>query len=166
MHTCDIVDLDYFGQSPNCYQAEVEVAATPEQVFACFEDADAWPQWAMPIQKVEWTSPKPFGVGTTRTVSMMAGFVGDERFIAWDYPREMAFCFTHCSRSLVKSFAEHYTVTPLANGKTNVVWKMAMDARGIGKYSMALSGPFMRWGMQYMFNQFKAYLERNIAQYS
>ena len=35
----------------------------------------------MPIQKVEWTSPKPYGVGTTRSVHMMGDMVGYEEFI-------------------------------------------------------------------------------------
>ena len=161
MHKCIEVEMDYFTNAKNAYKAVVEIEATPEQVFACFEDADAWPAWAPPITKVEWTSPKPFGLGTTRTVSMIAGLVGEETFIAWDYPKRMAFCFTHSSQGLVESFAEDYQVTVLDNGKTQVIWTMAMTAKGFGNVTMRLFGPFMQLANQWMFNRFKKYVEQN-----
>jgi uncharacterized protein YndB with AHSA1/START domain len=164
MHKCKEVDMSYFDTAKNSYKAIVEIAATPEQIFACFEDADAWPAWAPPITNVEWTSPKPFGLGTTRTVSMIAGLVGKEVFIAWDYPKRMAFCFTHSSQGLVESFGEDYVVTPLGNGKTQVVWTMAMTAKGFGNVTMGLFGPFMRMANQWMFNRFKKYVEQYAKQ--
>ena len=163
MHKCKEVGMEYFDTAKNCYKAIVEIDATPEQIFACFEDAEAWPAWAPPITNVEWTSPKPFGLGTTRTVKMIAGLVGDEVFIAWDYPKRMAFCFTHSSQSLVESFGEDYVVTPLPNGKTQVVWTMAMTAKGFGNVTMGLFGPFMRMANQWMFNRFKKYVEKHYS---
>lgn len=166
MHKCKEVDMGYFNTAKNSYKAVVEIDATPEQVFECFEDAEAWSTWAPPITGVEWTSPKPFGLGTTRTVSMIAGLVGDEVFIAWDYPKRMAFCFTHSSQSLVESFGEDYQVTVLPNGKTEVIWTMAMTAKGFGNVSMALFGPFMRMANQWMFNRFKKHVEQYAQQSS
>lgn len=162
MHESQIVGMEYFQQAPHSYTAVVEVDATPEQIFTSFEDENAWPDWALPITKVEWTSPKPFGLGTTRRVSMMGGLVGDEVFIAWDYPKRMAFCFTHSSQKLVGSFAEDYIVEPLPNGKTRVQWNMAMTPNGFGKFTMALSRPFMSWGLQWMFNRFKKHVEARV----
>lgn len=159
MHPCKTVNMSFFDEAKNCYKAVVEIDATPEQIFECFENADAWPAWAPPITHVEWTSPKPFGLGTTRTVSMIAGMVGDEVFIAWDYPKRMAFCFTGCSKDMVESFAEDYEVTPLENGKTRVVWTMAMAVKGSGNFTMPIFAPFMRMGNQWMFNRFKKYVE-------
>lgn len=159
MHDCKEVGLSFFESTKNCYKATVEINATPEQVFECFEKAEAWSTWAPPITKVEWTSPKPFGLGTTRTVSMLAGLVGDEVFIAWDYPKRMAFCFTACSKDLVESFAEDYEVTVLDNGKTQVVWTMAMAVKGAGSVMMPFFAPFMRMANQWMFGRFKKYVE-------
>ncbi|MCB1615924.1 MAG: SRPBCC family protein [Pseudomonadales bacterium] len=164
MYPCKEVDLSFFGQTKNCYKAVVEIDATPEQVFDCFEEADAWPAWAPPITHVEWTSPKPFGLGTTRTVSMVAGMVGDEVFIAWEYPKRMAFCFTACSRDMVESFAEDYQVTVLPNGKTQVIWTMAMTVKGAGSFTMPIFAPFMRMANQWMFNRFKKYVENYAKQ--
>ena len=163
MYPCNEVSLTFFESAPHVFTATVEIAATSEQIFASFENADDWPRWAPPITHVQWTSPKPYGLGTTRRVSMVGRLVGDEVFIAWDYPRRMAFCFTHCSHSLVESFAEDYIVTPLSNGNTQVQWRMAMASRGIGKLSMRLSSPLMGWALQWMLGRFKKHVEQHVA---
>ncbi len=162
MYSCVEVDKHYAATTKKSYQASVEVNATPEQVFEVFEDADAWPAWALPIKRVEWTSPRPYGLGTTRTVEMI-GLVGDETFIAWEYPKHMAFCFTQMSETLIESFAEDYIVTPLGNGKTRVQWTMAMTPRSYGKLTMALFGPFMGFSLQFMLNGFKKYTDKRFA---
>ena len=159
MYPCTVVDDQYIHHAPKKYVAKVVVNASAEQVFEVFEDADAWPQWAMPINKVIWTSPKPYGIGTTRIVEMI-GLTGDETFIAWDYPKHMAFCFTQMSESLIESFAEDYVVTELADGQTEVQWTMAMTPRGYGKITMALFGPMMGFGLQWMLNGFKKYVDQ------
>lgn len=164
MFDCKVVDLSYLETAKNRFKAEVEIDATPEQIFESFENADDWPRWAPPIQKVEWTSPKPFSLGTTRTVSMSGGMVGDEVFIAWEYPKRMAFCFTACSKSMTESFAEDYIVTPLANGKTQVTWTMAMDVKGAGRVTLPLFAPIMKFANQWMLGRFKKLVEANAKQ--
>ncbi len=159
MYECKVVDLSFLETAKNRFKAEVEIEATPEQIFESFEDAEDWTRWAPPIQKVEWTSPKPFGLGTTRTVSMSGDMVGDEVFIAWDYPKRMAFCFTACSKPMTESFAEDYIVTPLDNGKTRVQWTMAMNSKGIGAITMPLFSPLMRIGLKWMLKRFKKLVE-------
>jgi hypothetical protein len=110
---------------------------------------------------LEWGSTKPFGLGTTRRVSMSCNLIGDEVFIAWEYPKRMAFCFTHSSRSLIESFTEDYQLAVLPNGKTQVVWTMAMTLKGFSKFTMALFGPVMTWANQWMFNRFKSMLRND-----
>ncbi|MDT5273259.1 MAG: hypothetical protein QOG95_191 [Mycobacterium sp.] len=46
-------------------------------------DAEAWPRWASAITNVTSTSPQPRGVGTTRTVDMRGGIIGDEEYLVW-----------------------------------------------------------------------------------
>lgn len=162
MHPCTRVDLKYFNSPVDVYTSIVEIKATPEQIFASFENADDWVLWVPPIKRVEWTSPKPFGIGTTRTV-FMSGLTGNEIFIAWDFPKKMAFCFTHVSKPTIESLAEDYELTPLPNGKTRVVWRMAMTPKGFTSYTMKIFGPFMAVGNQWMLNRFKKLLEQRHA---
>jgi hypothetical protein len=49
--------------------AEREMAVSAERLFAVLEDGSSWTKVSGAIREVAWTSPKPFAVGTTRTVT-------------------------------------------------------------------------------------------------
>lgn len=162
MNACRAVGMEFFDEAPARFVAEVEVAATPEEIFDAFEDAASWPAWALPIKHVEWTSPPPFGVGTTRTVTMIGG-VGKEVFIAWERGRRMAFRFTETSMPNTAAFAEDYQVTDLGNGRTRVRWIMAMEPTGPSAAMLRVLGFAMRLGLQLMLNRFRAHVEARRA---
>lgn len=161
---CTKVGLEFLEQTKNVFHAEEIVRATPEQVFEVFEDAHAWTVWAFPIEKVEWTSPKPFGVGTTRTVSMMGDMDGYEEFIAWEPGKRMAFTFLGCSKDATEKFLEDYRVTDLGNGTCKVEWYMAMEPRGFSRHMMWMTRPLLRFMNRRMFRKFKTYTENYVAQ--
>lgn len=160
---CKVIDMAYFQTAPARFSASVEVRATPAQVFEVFEDAHAWTVWADPIQKVEWTSPKPYGLGTTRTVSMSGGMVGDEEFIAWEPGKRMAFRFTEATMGNVEAFGEDYVVEDLGGGLVRVTWTMAMSPTGISKPFIKLFGFVMRAMLRKFMRQFKAYVEQRFG---
>ena len=160
---CTKVGLEFLEQTKNVFKAEEIVRATPEQIFEVFEDAHSWTQWAMPIQNVEWTSPKPFGIGTTRTVSMMGGMDGFEEFVAWERGKRMAFTFIGCSKDATEKFLEDYRVTDLGDGSCRVEWYMAMETRGFSRNLMWLTRPIMGWANRRMFKKFKTYTEAYVA---
>ncbi len=94
--SCSTVDLKFLDSAPIKFVNEVEINASPERVFDVFEDGKSWPKWFKEVVKVEWTSPKPFGVGTTRTVTLKTMTV-HEKFIAWDTGKRFTFYFTATS---------------------------------------------------------------------
>src|SRR5437879_8544992 len=96
-YQCDKVDDAWIDTAPVKMINTVVIMATPEQIWAAFEDASSWPRWATVIKHVEWTSPKPFGVGTTRTVTMAGKMIGYEEFIAWEPYTKMGFRFNEAS---------------------------------------------------------------------
>jgi len=54
--------------------AERELAVSAARAFDTLVDGPSWTKWVAPvIRDVTWTSPQPFGKGTTRTVSSSAG---------------------------------------------------------------------------------------------
>lgn len=128
--SCEKVGLDFFETAPTLHKASEVIAATPEQVFAAFLDAEAWTRWAMPITGVEWTSPFPLEVGSTRTVYLRGDLTGYEEFIAYDHGTRMAFRFNEVSKEGLKAFAEDYRVTDLGDGTCRVDWTMAMKSGG------------------------------------
>lgn len=156
---CTRVGVEFLEQTQNVFLAEEIIKATPEQIFEVFEDPVSWTVWATPIQHVEWTSPKPFDIGTTRTVSMMGGMDGFEEFVEWERGKRMAFTFIGCSKNATEKFLEDYRVTDLGNGCCKVQWYMAMEPRGFSKHMMFLTRPIMRMANRYMFSKFKEYTE-------
>lgn len=88
-------------------------------VWAALVDDRAWTEW-LPITRVVWTSPKPFGVGTTRTVEI-GNQVVEETFFAWDEGARMAFRFEATSLP-VSAAVEDYRVTPAGEG-CEFVWR-------------------------------------------
>ncbi|RYF89823.1 MAG: SRPBCC family protein, partial [Caulobacteraceae bacterium] len=82
-------------------------------VWAALLDGKAWTEW-LPLTRVVWTSPQPFGVGTTRTVSIGEMDI-DEVFFAWEEGRRMAFCFA-ASALPVSAAVEDYRVVEVPGG--------------------------------------------------
>ena len=160
---CTKVGVEFLEQTRNIFVATETIKATPEQIFDVFEDAHAWTVWAMPIQKVEWTSPKPYGVGTTRSVHMMGNMIGHEEFVEWERGKRMAFSFVGCSKNVTEKFIEDYRVTDLGDGSCKVEWHMAMETRGFSGHMMFLTRPLMRMANRRMFKKFKQYAEAYAA---
>lgn len=160
---CIRVDLDFPNQTQNAFRADTVVRATPKQIFEVFEDTQAWVEWVTPLEKMEWTSPRPFGVGTTRTVVMQGGIEGYEKFIAWEQGRRMAFTFTACSKPIIEKLMEDYQVTDLGDGSCRVEWAMAFELRGFLRHVLWMVRPLLRVSQRRMFGQFKAYTENYAA---
>jgi hypothetical protein len=93
-------------------------------VWASLLDPIAWTVW-LPITKVTWTSPQPFGVGTTRTVDIGEDSI-EEVFFAWEEGRQMAFRFDR-STLPVRAFVEDYRITDTADG-CELTWRFRIDA--------------------------------------
>jgi hypothetical protein len=128
-HPCKTVDIDFFDTAPVRFKNVAELPVSPEQLFAIFEDPGSWPRWATGIGGVEWTSPAPFGPGTTRTVTFWGGMNVYEDFFLYDPPQEMAFSFYGTSQEVWTSFAEHYKVEPTATG-CRLTWRVAYTPTG------------------------------------
>lgn len=156
---CTKVGVEFLEQTANVFVAEEIIQASAEQIFEVFEDANAWTVWAMPIQKVQWTSPKSFGVGTTRSVHMMGGMIGYEEFVEWQRGKRMAFTFVGCNKNATDKFIEDYRVTDLGNGSCKVEWYMAMETRGFSRHFMFLTRPLLSFANRRMFKKFKQYTE-------
>lgn len=120
------VDDRFVETAPLRFTNSVDLAITPEQLFDVFHDAEAWPRWVKALTEVVWTSPRPFGPGTTRTVHLRGRIVGEEEFFTWDEPRRIAFRFNAVSTRLVTAFSEQYDVEPDPGG-CRLTWSVGID---------------------------------------
>jgi carbon monoxide dehydrogenase subunit G len=163
MKPCERVGLDFIDSAPFRFVSTVELAISPEQLFEVLADAESWPRWATVITKVTWTSAEPRGVGTTRTVHMRGGIVGNEEFLAWEPFTHMAFRFNEASTSSIAAFAEDYNVVPIVNG-CHLTWVMAMKPNGVAaRLGMTLGRPVMARMFQKFLYNLRDYTDKRFA---
>ncbi|WP_085995736.1 SRPBCC family protein [Nocardia transvalensis] len=162
MHPCERVDVTFAATAPHRYSNSVELNITPEQVFEVLADASAWPKWATVITGVTWTSPEPRGIGTTRTVRMRAGIVGNEEFLAWEPYAHMAFRFNESSVRGITAFAEDYRIVPTATG-CRLTWTMAMAGDRPTSVSLRLFGPLMNATFRYFLRKLRTLTDERFA---
>lgn len=159
MYPCELVDLSFIQNAPYRFSNSVDLAITPEQVFEVLSDAESWPQWAKVITKVTWTSPQPYGVGTTRTVDMLGGLVGDEEFLAWEPYSYLAFRFNTASNKAIAAFAEEYRVVPTPGG-CRLTWTVAQKPNGSAKWGLILGGPVMNLSFKWFLSNLRRYTDK------
>lgn len=162
MHPCEKVDASYVDTAPHRFANSVDLAITPEQLFEVFADAEAWPRWAKVIRHVEWTSPLPPGVGSTRVVSMLGGLKGAEEFLVWEPYRQMAFRFNEASEKSIRAFAERYDVVETPGG-CRLTWTLALDVAGPGRHFMPLSGLASNLAFRWFLRKLRRYTDERFA---
>src|SRR5688500_5247244 len=106
-------DEDFIHQAPSSRRVGVSVAvARPASVV--WDDLtadDPMASYCRIISRIDWTSPRPFTSGTTRTVRVLGGlFVIDERYVRWDEGRRKVFVGVGMNLPLLRRFAEDYLV--------------------------------------------------------
>ncbi|MFF0490987.1 SRPBCC family protein [Nocardia sp. NPDC004068] len=162
LHPCELVDASFTATARHRFVNSVELAVTPEQVFEVLAEADTWPKWASVITHVEWTSPEPRGVGTTRTVRMRAGMVGDEEFLVWEPFRRMAFRFNASTVKGITAFAENYDIVPTAEG-CRLTWTLAMSGDRATEVSLRLFRPVMNLTFRRFLRNLRTLTDRRYA---
>jgi hypothetical protein len=155
---CRPVDASFFETAPMRFKNVVELDAHPAKVFAIFEDGESWPKWFRAMNKVKWTSNKPYGVGTTRTVWMTLVTL-DEHFFRWEQDRRCSFYLTGHSMPLAHSLAEDYLLEELAPGKTRFTYTVAMEPR----LAVAMGGPISRMYFGSMFKSACTNLQKYVS---
>lgn len=162
-YPCERVGLHFIDTAPYRFVSTVDLRISPQELFEVLSDAESWPVWATVITKVTWTSPEPYGVGTTRTVHMRGGIVGDEEFLTWEPHTRMSFRFNEASTRSISAFAEDYRVVPTEDG-CNLTWIMSMKPNGAaGRIGLALGRPVMGWLFQRFLHNLRRYTD---ARYS
>ena len=162
-YPCEPLPEDWFTTSaPVCLVFDVDLACTPDQLFTIFEDEHSWPKWASPgINRVEWTSPRPFGVGTTRTVFLSSALAVYEEFTLWERGVTMSFFFVGTSQKIWRRFGELYEVHPTDAG-CHLRWTVAYDPLSWFGMLHPFVKPIMRFGLGSYLKNLKKYVEKTL----
>ena len=162
MHPCRRVDLSFLETAPSRFTNTVSIALSPEELFGVLARADPWPRWAKVITDVEWTTPPPRGVGTTRTVTMRGGLVGEEEFLAWEEHTLLAFRFNRASEKRIRAFAERYDVVATPTGCT-LTWTLALDVTGAARMTLTPSRPVLTATFRWFLRNLRRYTDERFA---
>lgn len=138
------MDAAFFEDAPFLLRDAMVVPSSAERVWAELT-ADDPLSWCRILQRVTWTSPRPFGVGTTREVRALWGLnVFHERYFRWEEGRRHSFYVERASGPLFRRFAEDYLVEPLTDDTCRFTWTIAAQPRGIARFADRLNSMMLK----------------------
>ena len=121
------LDESFFHTAPYVYRLPVELDVPPERVWESLTSDRALADWGLGLHKLEWTSPRPLGVGSTREVTLPGrAMTVRERFFRWDEGHRKTFYVTEADRPLLRRFGEDYMVEATPGG-SRFTWTIAME---------------------------------------
>ncbi|MGZ3449822.1 MAG: SRPBCC family protein [Polyangiales bacterium] len=119
-------ELSFIDRAPSRIENEILVFAPAARVFDVLA-GDGLHEWLEPLVECRWTSPTPYGVGTTREIVLDVMKLGPgsvtamavkERFLAWDRGKRLAFAVEAVTMPLVKQMIEEMTLEKRGEDKT------------------------------------------------
>jgi hypothetical protein len=138
-------DDEFFSSAPHVFRYQKRFAATTEQVWESLTSDISIAAWSPAIKKVTWTSPRPFGVGTTRDVTPPGGSTMRERYFRWDEGSSHAFYVYESKLPIFKRFAEDYVVEPDA-AETLFTWTVAIEPKNAFRLPLKVLAPVLKAG--------------------
>jgi hypothetical protein len=126
------VDESYFERAPQRFSHTWSIARPAEAVWG--ELVGEQPlHWCRGL-RIRWTSPPPFGVGTTRNARALGGLsTSHEYFFIWEEGRRHAFYFTSGNLPVFTSLAEDYLVEPDGDDRCRFTWRVGITPSSLGK---------------------------------
>jgi hypothetical protein len=121
-------DETFLTSAPDRMVDTMEIGRPAAAVWADLT-SDQTLSWCRLLAGVRWTSPRPFGVGTTRTVRTPGGLLTlNERYFRWEEGRRKSFYVAEASAPLFRRFAEDYLVEELSPASARFTWTVAFEA--------------------------------------
>jgi hypothetical protein len=136
-------DADFFESAPHIFTYQRRFAASPAQVWEQLTSDVSISAWGPAIKSVTWTSPRPFGVGTTRDVVALGGATSRERYFRWDEGRRHSFAVYESTLPIFTRFAEDYIVEPDGND-TLFTWVLAIEPKSAFALPVKLLAPVIK----------------------
>jgi hypothetical protein len=117
-------DAATFENAPTIFRDAMEIARPASDVWSELV-ADGTLGWCRALAGAKWTSPRPFGLGTTRTMRVAGALVIHENYFRWEEGRRKSFYVVEANLPLFDYFGEDYLVEETAPGACRFTWTMA-----------------------------------------
>ena len=131
-YAVETADERVFTSAPYVFRYEKTFLAPPAVVWESMTSDQSLAAWSSTVTALTWTSPRPFGVGTTREVVLAPGLARvHERFFRWDEGRGYSFAAYEANLPVFTTFAEDYVLEPHGtDGKsTRFTWTVAIEPK-------------------------------------
>ena len=145
-HALEPADADFLTSAPHVFRYQKRYAAPPEKVWESLVSDESLAAWGPMIKDVTWTSPRPFGVGTTREVTAPGGSVMRERFFQWeDGPQQVVLRLrvAHCRCS---SASPSTTSSSRPATETLFTWTLAIEPKAAFALPVKVLAPVLKAG--------------------
>lgn len=127
-------DEEFLATARSRVHVAVDVERPAQQVWDELTADNPMASYCRIISGIEWTSPRPFGVGTTRTVRVLGGlFAFDERYLRWEDGRRKVFVGVAMNLPLIRRFAEDYLVEPVGTDRSRFNWTAVWEPTAAGR---------------------------------
>ncbi|ONI85490.1 hypothetical protein ALI22I_27195 [Saccharothrix sp. ALI-22-I] len=118
-------DVDFFDSAPQRRSYVLDLPVSAERVWRGLTASNPlW--WCRLLSSVDWTSPRPFGVGTTRTATVLGVLRLYDRFFRWEEGRRQSFLVERSNLPVYRRFGEDYLVERAADG-CRLTWTFAYE---------------------------------------
>ena len=124
-------DVSIFDTAPTIFRETMDIARPAPDVWGELV-ADGSLSWCRALAGAQWTSPRPFGVGTTRTMKVAGMLEIREKYIRWEDGRRKSFYVVDANLPLFKYFGEDYLVEDTGPNSSRFTWTMAGKSTPIG----------------------------------
>jgi hypothetical protein len=131
MPTLQLTDETFLTSAPTRFSETFEIPKPAADVWAELI-GDKPLDWCRALS-ITWTSPRPLGVGATRTAKILGALTANERFFIWEDGRRNAFCITDTNLPVFTRLAEDSLVEPLGPDRCRFTWTIAMELKGVAK---------------------------------
>ena len=135
---------DFLEAAPFRYVNTVDLPVAPERMWVALTADDTLVSWSPLVTGVRWTTPRPFGVGTTREVTIFRLLTSRERYYRWDEGRRKTFTAVELSLPGLRRLAEDYVVEPTPDG-SRFIWTVVLEPGPTLKPIMRLTSPITAW---------------------
>jgi hypothetical protein len=119
---------DFFTRAPERSSYTLDLPVPAERVWA--ELTGERPlAWCRALTGGTYTSDRPYGVRTTRTMGILGGVLKfRERYIRWEEGRRQSFYVEQATMPIFRKFGEDYVVEETAGG-SRLTWTLVHELR-------------------------------------
>lgn len=140
----EVPDESVFDTAAHRFDYRIETSVPVEAVWECLTSDESLAAWGPSVKAVRWFTPRPFGVGTRRAVTLTAGAVTvHEQFMAWEENARYAFYVFESNRPGLRRFAEDYRVTATDAG-SRLDWTVVLDPTPAMRLPLKAAAPVLK----------------------